>query len=37
MALSKKQHELDVAKWEKSEQLGKDACGTFDYCGECDK
>ncbi len=37
MAITKKQQELDVAKWLKSEELGADACGTFDYCVKCDK
>lgn len=37
MAITKKQQELDVIKWEKSEKEGKDACGTFDYCEKCDK
>ena len=37
MALTKKQKELDIIKWEKSIALGKDACGTFDYCVKCDK
>ena len=37
MAISKKQSELDRIKWEKSEEMGKDACGTFDYCVKCDK
>ena len=37
MALTKKQKELDIVKWEKSIALGKDACGTFDYCVKCDK
>lgn len=37
MALTKKQQELDVIKWKKSEELGEDACGTFDYCEKCDK
>lgn len=37
MAITKKQHELDVIKWEKSEKEGKDACGSFDYCEKCDK
>ena len=37
MAISKKQAELDRIKWEKSEKMGKDACGTFDYCVKCDK
>ena len=27
-----KQKELDLIKWEKSQLLGLDACGTFDYC-----
>ena len=37
MALSKKQQELDLLKWKKSEEIGADACGTFDYCAKCDK
>ena len=37
MAVSKKQQELDLLKWQKSEELGADACGTFDYCAKCDK
>ena len=37
MALTKKQKELDIVKWEKSIAMGKDACGTFDYCAKCDK
>ncbi len=37
MAITKKQQELDVAKWIKSEEIGADACGTFDYCAKCDK
>lgn len=37
MALTKKQKELDLIKWNKSMELGKDACGSFDYCAHCDK
>ncbi len=37
MAITKKQKELDVIKWLKSEEFGVDACGTFDYCVKCDK
>ncbi len=37
MLVSDKQHELDVIKWNKSQEMGKDACGTFDYCVKCDK
>lgn len=37
MALTKKQKEIDVIKWEKSEAMGCDACGSFDFCGKCDK
>jgi len=37
MSISDKQRELDEAKWLKSEVLGFDACGTFDYCANCDK
>ena len=35
--LTKKQREIDVRKWKKSEQLGTDACGTFSFCTECNK
>ncbi len=37
MALTKKQQELDMMKWIKSQELGLDACGSFDYCVKCDK
>lgn len=37
MALTKKQKELDVIKWNISCEQGKDACGTFDYCEKCNK
>ena len=37
MAITKKQQELDVIKWEKSVEMNADACGTFDYCVMCDK
>lgn len=37
MAITKKQQELDVMKWIKSEEAGVDACGTFDFCVKCDK
>lgn len=37
MAITKKQMELDKIKWLKSEELGYDACGSFDFCAKCDK
>ena len=37
MAITKMQQKLDLRKWYKSEKLGTDACGTFDYCAKCDK
>ncbi|MBQ7227792.1 MAG: hypothetical protein IJX05_05280 [Clostridia bacterium] len=37
MALTKKQAELDVNKWLKSEEAGHDLCGEFDFCANCDK
>ena len=37
MRLSKKQKELDIIKWEKSVNQGYDACGSFEFCAECDK
>jgi len=37
MTIAEKQKELDLAKWNKSQSLRLDACGTFDYCCNCDK
>lgn len=37
MAVTDKQKELDLLKWEKSQRLGFDACGSFNYCAHCDK
>ena len=37
MTLAEKQKMLDVQKWIKSEQEGRDVCGEFDYCKFCDK
>ncbi len=37
MALTKKQSEMDVDKWIKSEQAGRDMCGEFEFCANCDK
>ncbi len=37
MAITKKQQELDQIKWDKSVEMGADACGSFDYCVKCDK
>lgn len=37
MALTEKQRELDELKWNKSNEIGQDACGTFDYCAYCNK
>ena len=37
MAISEKQKELDLVKWEKSQYLGIDACGSFNYCVHCNK
>ena len=37
MALTKKQSELDVDKWLKSEEAGHDMCGEFEFCTYCDK
>ena len=37
MAISAKQKELDLIKWEKSQLLGTDACGSFNYCAHCNK
>ena len=37
MTLAEKQKMLDVEKWIKSEQEGRDVCGEFDYCKFCDK
>ena len=37
MAITKRQKELDLVKWNKSIEIGADACGTFDYCVKCNK
>ena len=37
MDYQEKQNELDAAKWEKSQRLGIDACGTFNFCSKCNK
>lgn len=37
MALTKRQKALDEVKWLKSQELGQDACGTFEYCVKCNK
>ena len=37
MAITKRQKELDLVKWLKSEEIGQDACGSFDYCACCNK
>ena len=37
MALTKKQMELDKIKWEISESMGVDACGSFEFCTLCNK
>lgn len=35
--LNERQVELDRIKWFKSQQEGRDTCGEFDYCKNCDK
>ncbi len=37
MAITKRQQQLDEMKWNKSVEMGADACGTFDFCAKCDK
>ena len=37
MTIEEKQRELDKAKWDKSVSLRLDACGSFNYCCNCDK
>lgn len=37
MTLVEKQTALDEEKWLKSESLGRDVCGEFEYCKFCDK
>lgn len=37
MKLTKRQMELDKIKWEISESMGVDACGSFEFCPLCDK
>lgn len=35
--LDEKQRELELQKWFDSEKAGKDTCGSYDYCKNCDK
>lgn len=35
--ITKKQQELDIKKWNDSQNAGYDTCGTYDYCKNCDK
>lgn len=35
--ISKKQEKLDEIKWYIGQELGCDPCGTFEYCGKCNK
>lgn len=35
--LQEMQAELDVAKWNEGVEKGNDPCGTYTYCGNCDK
>lgn len=35
--LDEKQKELELQKWFDSEKAGKDTCGSYDYCKNCDK
>lgn len=37
MTIEEKQRELDKAKWDKSVSLRFDACGSFNYCTNCNK
>ena len=35
--LSLKQQKFDKQKWLDSEKAGCDTCGTYKFCGKCDK
>ena len=35
--LSAKQEKFDKQKWIDSEKLGHDTCGTYKFCGKCNK
>ena len=35
--ISKKQEKLDEIKWYIGNEIGRDPCGTFEYCKKCDK
>lgn len=35
MTLKEEQAKLDEAKWNGSYDLGKDLCGSYEYCGVC--
>jgi hypothetical protein len=35
--LSANQKKIDEQKWLESEKAGHDTCGTYKFCGKCDK
>lgn len=37
MDLQSKQNKFDREKWGESSKLGRDLCGTYDFCAFCDK
>ncbi|MBQ9728872.1 MAG: hypothetical protein IJV85_04675 [Clostridia bacterium] len=37
MNLQEQQKKFDVIKWFDSIRAGKDLCGTYAFCGRCDK
>ena len=37
MTLKEEQAQFDVVKWHDSIEAGKDLCGTYEFCGFCNK
>ena len=37
MNFKSRQEKIDVIKWYDSILMGEDRCGTYEYCGKCNK
>ncbi len=35
--IAEQQKEFDVKKWEDSQEQGRDTCGDYEFCGDCNK
>ena len=37
MTYEQQQKKFDIEKWQDSEKAGHDMCGSYEFCGLCDK